>query len=172
MRRFVVLAVVSSVVAGFFLAPAVAVADTGGVTCAGTQTVTYSPGIVLQPSVQTIHFSHVLAPCSSTTVPGLTAGFSEGTATRSASCLDLLESDSAVLTFHWNTGESSVFTYDRTVTTVGGSTVVTLTGSVTAGLFAGAAAVMVVIGPAVNLLACLYAPGLAGRSGVVALEIT
>lgn len=142
------------------------------VTCAGTQTVTYTPGLVLQPSPQSIHFNNILAPCVSATVPELTSGVSIGTAMRTASCLDLVEPDSSVATFTWNTGQSSVFSYNRTVTTVGGTTIVTLTGVITSGLFAGDTAINITSGPAIDVLDCLQPPGVTSRSGVVALTIT
>lgn len=149
-----------------------AAADPLDATCAGTQTVTYTPGLVLQSQSEAIHFNNIFAPCTSSTVPGLTSGISTGTAQRLASCLDLAEPDSAILTIAWNTGQTSVFSYNRTVTTVGGTTVVTLTGVITTGLFAGDTAISVTTGPAINLLDCLSPPGITSRTGVVTLAIT
>ncbi|HSV64918.1 MAG TPA: hypothetical protein VLJ59_03285 [Mycobacteriales bacterium] len=165
-------AVTTALAAGVPFGTGSAAADVLDVTCVGTQTVTYNPGLTLQPKLQSIHFNNIFAPCVSATVPELTSGVSIGTAQRVASCLDLAEPDSSVLTINWNISQSSVFAYNRTVTTVGGTTVVTLTGVITFGLFAGDTAIIVTTGPAINLLDCLSPPGVTNRAGVVALTIT
>ncbi|QFZ20889.1 hypothetical protein [Saccharothrix syringae] len=152
------------------LAPA-ATADPLDLTCAGTETVTYSPGLLLTPTPQTIGVNHVLAPCIPATVPGPTSGTTSASVQRTASCLDLAEPGTGQTTITWNTGQSSTFTYNRTVTNIGGNAVTTLTGAITSGLFTGDAAVSVITGPTINPLDCLH-PGLTRRTGVVTLTIT
>ena len=171
-RIFRILVIAALAVVGMGFPSYSAMAGALDVTCAGTQTVTYDPGLVLQPAATSIHFDNIFAPCVSATVPDLISGVSIGTATRTASCLDIAEPDSALLTFTWNTGQTSLFSYNRTVTTVGGTSVVTLTGVITSGLFAGDTAINITTGPAIDLLDCLQPPGVTSRSGVIALTIT
>lgn len=170
LRIFVVGAAASLALA---VAPAgTAAADALDVTCVGTQTVTYTPGLTLQPVSQSIDINYIFAPCVSATVPELTSGLASGSMTRVVSCLALAEPGSAASTFVWNTGQSSVFSYNRTVTIVAGTSVVTLTGAITSGLFAGDTAIVVIAGPAINLLDCLQPPGVTSRSSVVTVTIT
>lgn len=49
---------------------------------------------------------------------------------------------------------------------------VTLTGTITAVLFAGDTAVEVIVGATINTLACLSPPGITSRFGVTTLTIT
>jgi hypothetical protein len=54
----------------------------------------------------------------------------------------------------------------------GGDEAVTLTGTITAVLFAGDTAVEVIVGATINTLACLSPPGITSRFGVTTLTIT
>jgi hypothetical protein len=87
-------------------------------------------------------------------------------------CLDLAQPGSATKTFTWNTGQTSVFSYNRTITRVGGNTVITLIGAITQGLFAGDTAVEVIVGPTPDTLKCLTPPGITSVFGAVTLTIS
>jgi hypothetical protein len=71
----------------------------------------------------------------------------------------------------WSTGDTSTFAFNQVATTIGGNTVVTLTGVITQGLFAGSTAIETITGPA-NTWECLFEPGLMDRFNVVTLVIT
>jgi len=137
--------------------------------CTGTQDATYSPGLTLVPTTQDIVTHHVYGACVSSRVH---AGERTGTNHQVQSCLTLVESSTGTSTVIWDTGDTSVFTFNRTVTHVGGNTVTTYTGTIATGLFAGDGATEVVTGPELNLLACLTPPGVTHRGGVTVLTIT
>jgi len=165
--------VVAAAVATAVSAPiGTAQADPLDMQCGGTLTVTWSPGLTLTPADQTVTTNEIDAPCVSASVPEITAGFTGVTIHATQSCLTTLEPGSGAKTFTWNTGQTSVFSFNRTVTIVGGNTVVTLTGAISQGLFAGDSAVEVLTGPALNTLQCLTPPGITSHTDVVALTIT
>jgi hypothetical protein len=164
----VAIAIAASVPAG----TSPAAADPLDVECGGTQTVTFSPGLLLVPTNQTVTVQAIYSPCVSASEPTLTAGHSGVTVHETRSCLDLAVPGTATRIYAWNTGQTSTFTYNRTVTSLGGDEVVTLTGTITAGLFAGDTAVEVIIGPTLDTLACLSPPGITSRIGVTTLTIT
>lgn len=146
-----------------------ATAGTVDALCTGTQDVTYSPGLTLAPTTQDATAHNIYIACVSSRVH---SGERIGTNHQVLSCLDLAESSSGSTTITWNTGDTSLFTFNRTVTHAGGNTIVTFTGIIAAGLFAGDGALEVVTGPDLNLLDCLTPPGVTHRAGVTELTIT
>ncbi|WP_211589090.1 hypothetical protein, partial [Allorhizocola rhizosphaerae] len=88
-----------------------------------------------------------------------------------ASCLVAAGLPTDVFTYRWNTGKTSTVTY--TVTTVvrlaNGTTNVTSTGPITAGVFQGKTAVREVILPALSITQCLSPPGLTRQTGIATL---
>lgn len=139
--------------------------------CRGTQTTTYKPGLTLAPTPQAVTTTSTYANCELLSEPGLTTGTSGGTAVQTLSCLDPLKAGSGSVTITWNTGETSTFTFTRTVTRAAGETVVTGTGTITAGKFAGRAAEEVIVGPTLDTLKCIR-EGITERIGVTTLTIT
>jgi hypothetical protein len=136
-------------------------------TCpAGHQVVTYSPGVTTASQTITVTYHLDLGACVSLTNPAVTNGTSSGTVTIPLSCTDLLSTMSATQDFTWNTGQTSRFSFLRTVTTANGQTVLTLTGTITSGLFAGSPAVLTVVQPTVDLLACQSPGGLTRLDGI------
>jgi hypothetical protein len=116
-------------------APA-AEATTVDVTCLGTQHVNESPGLLLfTPRVTTLTVNEIFAPCISPTHPGITAQSHSSFQTRPITCLALLSPNSFSKVLTWSTGDTSAFAFNQVATTVGGNTVVTLTGVITQGLF-------------------------------------
>ena len=75
--------------------------------------------------------------------------------------------DTIAATIRWNTGETSSFTADRSVTDTGLVDVVTYTGTVTAGLFAGKPLVQTLVYPLVQFTLCAIPPGIVERSSLV-----
>ena len=143
------------------------------VTCVGSQTTSYNPALTQTPQSVTVSTSTQYGPCTSTTVPELTSG------SRSAnfpypnlSCLNFLDSASVTYTITWNTGQQSTISGNTTVTTAG-TTVVTVTGNVTAGLFAGDSVISTVTGPATDITLCTAGLGsVSSIYSLVTLEIT
>ena len=140
-------------------------------TCLGTQHVNHSPGLLLlTPRVTTLTINEIFAPCISPGHPGITAQSHSSFQTRPITCLALLSPNSFSKVLTWSTGDTSTFAFNQVATTVGGNTVVTLTGVITAGLFAGSTAIETITGPA-NTLECLFEPGQMNRFNVVTLVI-
>jgi hypothetical protein len=67
----------------------IAGADPLDVECGDTQTVTFSPGLLLVPTNHTITVQTIYSPCVSASEPALTAGQSGVTVQETRSCLDL-----------------------------------------------------------------------------------
>jgi hypothetical protein len=132
------------------------------VTCVppSSQTVTFNPPLTLIPGPVAVSASTQYGPCTSTSVPGITSGSRNATFSYpSISCLDLLKSQSIIFTITWNTGQQSTITGNTTVTTVGAALVVTITGTVTAGLFAGDSVVQTITGPSTAVTLCTLGLG-------------
>ncbi|MFI9010007.1 hypothetical protein ACIGNX_22520 [Actinosynnema sp. NPDC053489] len=125
------------------------------VTCAGTATTTTNL---------------IYSPCVSSD-PTLTAATSGSTFTGPGSCLTLPGFSSGTSVLTWNNGNTSTFAFNATTAIVGGNVVITRTGTITAGRFAGDTAIRVVTYPAPNPLGCLTT-GVTSRTGVVTLTIT
>lgn len=172
-RRTLIVVTMTSVAAWTFVmfaAPS-AGAATGGVTCLGTQHVHETPGLLLlTPRVTTLTVNEIFAPCLSGTHPGITAQSHSSFKTRPITCLAVLSPNSFSKVINWSTGATSTFAFNQVATTVGGNTVVTLTGVITQGLFAGSTAIETISGPA-DTLECLFEPGLMDRFNVVTLVI-
>jgi hypothetical protein len=126
------------------------------------------------PQTSTSSANWQLGPCVSTSVPGLTSGtHSDAGAPRERTCLELLDSRTMVRTVTWNTGDTSTLTLNRTTTVSGAVLVITMTGTVTSGLFAGDTVVGTATGAATDILLCTL--GLGTVSSVyttTVLEIT
>lgn len=139
---------------------------------AGNQTVSFSPGVTLTPRTVTVAYDLALGVCVSLTQPGITSGSSEGNVTLTLDCLDLLSTSTGTQSFLWSDGRTSTLSFTRTVSIVNGQTVLTLTGPITAGVFSGRSAVLTVVEPALDVLACESAQGLTSQAGVTTLLIT
>lgn len=168
----VVVTVVSVLACGLVMAGVpFAEAATVDVTCLGTQHVNHSPGLLLlTPRVTTLTVDEVFAPCTSPSHPGITARSHRSFQTRPITCLALLSPNSFSKVLTWSTGETSTLQFNQLATNVAGNSVVTLTGVITNGLFAGSTAVETITGPA-NGLECLFEPGLRDRFNVVSLVV-
>lgn len=96
-----------------------------------------------------------LGPCTSLTVPGLASGSSIQTFTvPAATCEILLGAQPTEFTITWNTGQSSTITGNTVAVIEAGLLTVTLTGSVSSGLFAGRNVAGNQSGAATDLLLC------------------
>jgi hypothetical protein len=96
-----------------------------GLAPPSSQTTTFTPPLTKVPGPVTASTQY--GPCTSTSVPGLTAGSRSATIFYpSRSCLDLLKSASLTFTINWNTGQQSIISGNTTVSVVGALLVVSL----------------------------------------------
>lgn len=143
------------------------------VVCAGTQNVALSPGMqLLTPRDVTFTVDDTYAACVSSNRPRVTSARSHRSwLGRGVACMVLPRPASLSKELTWNNGQKSTFTFNQIATSVGGNSVITEFGKITAGSFAGSTAVETVSGPA-NTLDCLSGRGLAHRSTLLQLVIT
>ncbi|MFH8755946.1 hypothetical protein [Streptomyces atroolivaceus] len=143
-------------------------------TTPSSSSTTYSPPLTNTPQLSTTSSSWQLGPCVSASVPGLTSGSHSDTGTlRSRSCLELLSSGAVTLVFNWNTGATSTMSLNRTTTVVGAVMIVTMTGTVTSGLFAGDTVVITLASPATDVLLCTAGLGtVSSLYSTVVMEVT
>lgn len=149
-------------------------AATGGsITCTGTETATYSPGLTLVPRTVTLNVAATFNPCISTNpaIASGAAGTPPGGVPARLGCLSVLAPASGEAVIRWNNGTSSRYSFNRTSQTVAGQLISTATGKVIAGEFLGRSVVSTVAGPSLNLLDCLRPGGLTQRTATVALAI-
>jgi hypothetical protein len=165
--------------AGAFVCAPSAAASTSGLldltcTAPSSEATTYSPP--LTPAPQDVTFSSTVqyGPCVSLSHPEIESGSrSLRVLTPDRSCLTLLEAAVSQFTITWNTGQSSTISGSRTATVVGAALVVTITGNVTSGVFAGDSVVQTSTGPATDILACTLGLGsVSSVYSIVTLEIT
>lgn len=149
-------------------APARAVAP-GTTSCAGSQTVAYSPGLSLRAREVTIHGTSTLSRCVSSTDRAITGGKSTFKATGRISCTS--GDYSGTRKVHWNNGRTSTMSFRSVVSVSAGQSVVAIKGTVTDGEFSGqkwsATFTMFPTRPA----ACATAEGLPTASGPLLLRV-
>ncbi|MEU1390020.1 MULTISPECIES: hypothetical protein [unclassified Nonomuraea] len=170
-----ILAILLSVASGIMLLPGAASAGVLDVTCSppSSDTAIYDPPLTPTAQSSTLTASTQYGPCLSTSVSGLTAGSRGAQNTSVRSCLDLLGAGTTTFTITWNTGQTSAVSGNRTTTIVGAALVVTITGTVTSGLFAGDSVLQTVTGPSADVLLCTAGLGtVSSIYSTVTLEIT
>jgi hypothetical protein len=153
---------------GFVLPSPAGHAVSADVTCAGTETVTYQPGLLLTSQTVNATVNGILAPCTSSD-PNITSGTYLQNFTATLSCGTLFAGLAATRVFNWSNGQSSSFSYNRAINDVGGQTTVTFTGTIVSGEFAGDTAIEQVVFATLNSLQCLAPPGLTALGPGVAI---
>jgi hypothetical protein len=83
-------------------------ATVADITCAGTETQTFSPGLLLTPQTATLTVHSIYNPCVSTGDSSITFGTTDFSVTRIFSCLNLASPSSGTMTFDWSTGTLAV----------------------------------------------------------------
>jgi hypothetical protein len=161
------LALTAGILAGVTPVAQAALVD---VTCAGTDQITYSPGLLLQ--AQTVHFSEtdLYGLCTSSD-PAITSGTGVISDDLPASCLTPLLTGTFSYTLTWNTGQTSQFLLTVANTVAGGVTTSVASGNVTAGEFQGDTVKAVLTYAQLNLLQCLSPPGITNQAGALTLVI-
>lgn len=168
MKRIVIVAFVAVVVAvtGFMM-PGTAGATTP-IACVGSETTNYDPPLTMELSPTSIHAEANYALCHGG--PASATGKVDGQSP-SASCLTIsMPQVEEVVQF--NTKQTDVIRYATAATArVGGSNIVTLTGTVTSGPHQGRTAVKTVqLTPIPEPTACI-GDGLDQAGGITQLEI-
>lgn len=151
-------------------------AAVGSVTCTGSSHVTYTPGLTLTPQTVTVHETDTVPSCTSTdaTISSvITAPFSYSVPNASCNSIELNPGGGGTLVVHWNNGQTSTLTgLIGELTATAGIVQNTATGTVTAGEFTGATAVISWVYVLVNPLLCLLPGGLAAQDGTILVQIT
>ncbi|HEV2782161.1 MAG TPA: hypothetical protein VGX25_22440 [Actinophytocola sp.] len=169
-RRLVACGVTAVVIAcGLTFAPPATSASTELLSCGGTGSNTFQPGVNNTPRTVTVHSEAHYQPCTGTS--GITSGHYELTAAGTVSCLG--GAFTITFTITWNTGQTS------TITAIGvlvlrpaNETVVLYHGTVTAGTFAGATVLQTAAVLNATPEQCFTEEGVTGTSGVAAIAIT
>lgn len=134
---------------------------------------TYTPPLTATPQTVVVN-SAARYTCVSASVPGLISGTrTVEVSSPGRSCVDLLTGFPITLTITWNTGQTSTLSGTSTVATLGATHIVTMTGTVTAGLFTGDTVVSTAISPSAPILLCTLGLGtVASTTSSLLLEIT
>jgi hypothetical protein len=138
---------------------AAAHALSSGVSCTGTETAGYNPGLSLSSHTTNVSVNGILEACASSD-PTVTSGSYTQHFSAALSCTTLFAGLDASRVLQWSNDRTSTFNYTRTLNNVGGQTTVTFTGVITAGEFAGDTAVQQVVFATPDAQACLTTAGL------------
>jgi hypothetical protein len=168
-RRLVAGVATVLVACGLVLAAPAASASTELLSCGGTGSNTYEPGVTNTPRTITVHSEAHYQPCTGTS--DITSGHYELTATGTASCIG--GGFSITFTITWDTGEtSSVTAVGILVLRPANEIVVLYQGTVTAGTFMGATVRQTATLLNTTPEQCFTASGVTGTSGPAAIAIT
>ncbi|MGF7237930.1 MAG: hypothetical protein ACQSGP_23660 [Frankia sp.] len=151
----------AAVAADLWFAPVAASAAPAHVTCTGQEAVNYSPGLTFTPHDTTVTINGFLGSAGN---PGLCVAPGEGITSATytevfnrpgASCVQALFDGPGSRVIVWSDGHSSTFTFTAQIQTLPAASLVTLTGTITSGEFAGRRAVETIQIPQLDLLQCL-----------------
>lgn len=152
-------------------APSAHAADVELLSCTGTGTNTYQPGVTAQPRTVSITSSAEYSSCVSSGSPAITSGGYGIVASGLVSCL--AGGVSITVTIAWDTGETTtVAAVGLVVLRPANEVVVVYQGTVTAGRFTGAAVVMTAALVNATPAQCLTPEGVTGTGGPAAITIT
>jgi hypothetical protein len=123
--------------------------------CVLNEVIVYNPPLTDVPQTVTFTVNGQLFNCTSGSAS--TGSYSETGTASNATCTSVLGAGSGTRVFHWtNTAIApSTFSYDRTVSRVGGNIVVVAEGSITSGTFTPDPAKSIGLGVQPNPVACL-----------------
>jgi hypothetical protein len=133
----------------------------------------FDPPVTSSPQPSKLTVSRQYGPCVSATHPDITSGTSNASATHpNGSCLSLLAANSITIPVTWNNGQTSTLSGNNVSNLSGVTLTVVTTGTVTAGVFAGATFVHTIVYPSQDILLCNVGLGtLSSLYGQVVLEI-
>jgi hypothetical protein len=149
-------------------APAAMAGTSSFAACVGTTADTYHPGLTFIPRMVHFHAADTFPVCTSSD-PALTSGTDVTDVDLELSCAEPVLAP-AKLTVHWNNGRSSTLSFS-TVVEGSGQTVVTASGTVTEGEFAGAAVTAQYSQLPLDPQDCLSDGGVTNVMGTASLQI-
>ncbi|WP_327179533.1 hypothetical protein OG599_32455 [Streptomyces sp. NBC_01335] len=152
------------------LAAPTAHADPVVMVCTGTGLQTYSPGITLSTQQTEVTNSSDLTTCLGGPVSSGRHSF--GPFDTTASCLYTPPIGDDAFDLTWNDNTTSHYEGTYVVVVTGGQLIVTSTGTITSGRFAGKALQEIVTYLAPNLLQCATPQGVTSISGPISIVIT
>lgn len=156
------------------VAPATpAVADSSVLSCPGSQTLEWNPGLRWKPRLVAVEGTTTLRPCVDPTGPILT-GSSAFDGNETYSCRTVVGQAPGTEEITWNTGETTTFSWtasEITNTSVGGAIVVTIITDIESGKFKDMQVTYAITSVAFNPLACFSAHGVTSASGPILLTI-
>lgn len=158
MRKILIAAMLVSL-AGLTLVTSPAHAVSLDVTCAGTETATYNPGLLINTQTSQVAVTGILAACTSAD-PGITSGNYTENFSAALSCATLFAGRAGTRTIRWSNGQSTTFDFTRAINNAAGQITVTFTGDVTGGEFTGDTVIEQVVFVTPGALQCLAPPGL------------
>ncbi|WP_053715074.1 hypothetical protein [Saccharothrix sp. NRRL B-16348] len=137
--------------------------------CVGTWAVTYDPPITNTPRLVHGNLTGVFPACTNLVAPSGSYGQAF---TDTVSCATLLSAGAASRTYTWSNplAAPTTFAYNWTVSDVGGQAVITNTGLITGGTFAGASAEQVAVLVTPDVLQCGGA-GISSLTGPTTLTV-
>lgn len=137
--------------------------------CTGSQTLSYSPGLNLDPQQVTVHGSGS-SDCSSTDSTLTSGGFTVGPVNAALGCA--LTGGTGTFVYTWNNGNSSTISATSDVTFDLGVVQIVSNGTVTSGEFTGDTVLFTWTGTSPGLLDCLTPQGVTQYSGPTTLTFT
>lgn len=161
---FAVAAIAAVSVLGLTQGPAAAATL---VTCTGSNTANFSPGLTNQPQTVTVSGQDSATHCLSLTHPALHSFVGPFSGTAQLSCADLLSSGSGTETLFWNGGTTltSTWAWTQSVIEQGAFVVATIVGPITDGVLDGSNLTQIITVPSVNFNACNQPGGLTSNTG-------
>ncbi|WP_027343145.1 hypothetical protein [Hamadaea tsunoensis] len=153
-RTLLAAAATTLVAAGVAVAPTPVSAAVGDLVCTASGTTTFSPGLTLTPRTQDIDFDIAYSGCTSTNGATVTSGGRSGSFTGVRGCLTIPPSASGTVVVTWNDSTTSTISGTSQSVDTGGQTVITLTGTVQSGRFAGDEFIEVLTQSSLDLLTC------------------
>ncbi|MFF5900133.1 hypothetical protein ACFY8O_29975 [Streptomyces argenteolus] len=142
-------------------------------TCTAASTVTYSPGLTLAPTLQTVTFDVSYSGCTSPLgTSGVTSGSRHGSFQDIRSCLALPASATQSFPVDWNAGASSQVSGTTQSVDAAGQVVHIIIGPVMTGQFAGDTYVEEINQASLDLLQCALGTGVKSQTGVGVVTLT
>jgi hypothetical protein len=124
-------------------------------TTPSSNVLTSNPPLTNTTQIVTLTSQSSLGPCVSLSEPSVTSGsWTSVTPNVPIDCSGLLGANTGTHTVTWNTGQTSTLSGNRVSSIEGAALVVTFTGTVTSGLFAGDTVVEQFVGPSTNITLC------------------
>jgi hypothetical protein len=155
-----------------FFSPSVTHAGVVDLSCTGSSSLLYSPALTFSPKSITATDQGTLNSCLASTNPAISSGSYTSSGSGRLACVFSSHLRRSA-TYHWKNGSSSTVSYLSSITTNrAGISVITDTGTVTAGPFIGDSAVQTNTFTPAGLPACPTSTGTSIPGNSLALTLT